>query len=291
MTAPTVAIGLPVYNGGRWLEATMASVLAQRGVDFELIVSDNASTDDTQRICRALAAQDSRIRYHRNSENVGVANNFSHAFRLSRSRYFKWMSCADAIAPSFLERCVAVLEARPEVALAYPVTRLFEDDPTQGIDTPDTFDLDRDDPAERFMIYLRGVALNNIMHGVYRADVLARTRLYSPFVGADINMIAELLLLGRAVQLPLVLNFRRSHPDTMTRLRDATAVRTLYAPNRTSALKYQAWAQVWHYFTCSLRAGRLTLRQRARVTSFVSRMALWRRDELVHELMHRGTPA
>jgi glycosyltransferase involved in cell wall biosynthesis len=284
----TVSVGLPVYNGAKWLSGSVESVLGQRGIDFELIISDNASTDETESMCREMAARDPRIRYHRNAENIGVAHNFSNAFRLSRSRYFKWMSCGDAIDPTFLSRCVEVLDQRPEVALVYPITRLFEDSLDRGAVAEDDFDLDNADPVARFKTYLRQVRLNNIMHGVYRADMLGRTRLYSGFLAADVNMIAELLLHGRAVQLPDVLNFRRSHPETMSKLASAAALRAMYVPKKPSALKYQAWTQMLDFLQAPFRTDALTWQQRIRLGTFVSRMLVWRSGELLHELANRG---
>lgn len=286
-----LAVGMPVYNGARWLEATVASVLAQRFSGFELLILDNASTDETESVCRAIAARDPRVRYERNAENIGVARNFTKVFRLTNAPYFKWMCNGDAIDPDFLTRCVDELERRPDAALVYPATRLFEDDIGQGVDSVDAFDLDVADPVQRFKTYLTRVGLNNIMHGVYRSEKLARTHVYSPFLHADINMIAELLLQGPAVQLPEVLNFRRMHPDTMTKLRSADALRALYAPSKPSTLKYQAWKAILDYLGAPWRAPGLSMAQRLGVTVFVARLARWQGGDLVQELKSGGRAA
>src|SRR4051812_17741515 len=70
--APRVSIGLPVYNGGRYVRAAIESLLSQTFTDFELIICDNASSDQTQSICTAFAARDPRVRYHRNATNIGA---------------------------------------------------------------------------------------------------------------------------------------------------------------------------------------------------------------------------
>ncbi len=289
-----VAIGMPVYNGSKWIEATVDTMLTQTCADFELVLCDNASTDETERICRAIAARDARVRYHRNAENIGVARNFTTAFRLAIAAgapYFKWLCNGDATEASFLERCVETLDRRPDAVLVYPSTRLFEQEPRSGVECPDSFDLDVADPVARFKTYLTQVRLNNIMHGVYRSEALARTRLYRPFLGADVNMIAELLLHGRVVRLPQVLNFRRMHPETMSKLFDAAALRAMYAPKSPTALRYQSWAATLDYFGAPLRAAGLGIAERLRLLAFVSRLAVWRRSELMHELVHSGRSA
>lgn len=287
---PKVSIGMPVYNGSKWLAATVDSVLAQSFRDIELVISDNASTDDTEAMCRAYAARDPRVRYHRNAENVGIANNFNLAFTHARGRYFKWMSCGDLIDPGFVARCVDLLDRRPEVALAYPVTRLFSDDPARGEDARDAFNLDVDDPVERFQDYTCHVRLNNIMHGMYRRDVLARTRLYRSFLRADYNMIAAVLLQGRAVCIDEVLNFRRMQPETTTKGLTELQLRTVYAPSRPSSLKYQEWRRVRDYYAMVLRSG-LSVGQRLQLLVFVTKNAFWQRDDLLKELRGGGWAA
>ena len=85
-----VSIGLPVYNGEKYLEQALISILSQTYTDFELIISDNASTDRTQAICREYAAKDPRIRYYCNEENLGAAPNHNRVFELASGEYFKW---------------------------------------------------------------------------------------------------------------------------------------------------------------------------------------------------------
>src|SRR5690349_16413856 len=99
-----VSIGLPVFNGARTLEAVVRSVLAQDHERLELVISDNASTDDTQILCRDLAAADRRIAYHRQPTNVGVLANFVQAARLSKGTLFRWIGDDDWLAPNYVSR-------------------------------------------------------------------------------------------------------------------------------------------------------------------------------------------
>src|ERR1700753_3521498 len=115
MHPPRVSLGMPVYNGEKYLEAALDSLLAQTFTSFELIVCDNASTDGTQAICERYAARDSRIRYERNERNMGASWNFNPVYSLARAPYFKQAAHDDLCEPEFLERCVAVLDRDPDV--------------------------------------------------------------------------------------------------------------------------------------------------------------------------------
>src|SRR5208282_399437 len=100
---PMVSIGLPVYNGEAYLRQVLDSVLAQTFSDFELIISDNASTDCTEAICREYAAADARIRYHRQARNRGATWNFRQVALLSSGQYFLWTSHDDLLAPTYID--------------------------------------------------------------------------------------------------------------------------------------------------------------------------------------------
>src|SRR4051794_25259685 len=116
---PKVSIGLPVYNGEAFLAEAVESLLAQTFTDFEILLVDNASTDRTQEICRAFAARDPRVKYHRNETNIGGGPNWNRAYDLtpSDSTYFKWAAHDDRHAPDFLARCVEALDRDPGLAL------------------------------------------------------------------------------------------------------------------------------------------------------------------------------
>src|SRR5579875_956335 len=108
---PHVSIGVPVYNGERYLAQALDSILAQTFSDYEIIISDNGSTDATPDICRMYAAQDPRIKFHRHDHNRGSAWNYNRVFELSSGTYFGWLSHDDVYDPRFLERCVEVLDS------------------------------------------------------------------------------------------------------------------------------------------------------------------------------------
>ena len=112
---PRVSMGLPVYNGEQYLATALDSLLAQTFTDFEIVISDNASTDATEEICRRYAARDARIRYVRQPENRGSVFNFNHVFELARGEYYRWHAHDDVCAPTFLDRCVELLDQDPTI--------------------------------------------------------------------------------------------------------------------------------------------------------------------------------
>ena len=108
---PRISIGLPVFNGERYLDQTLQSILAQDYHDFELIVSDNASTDETVEIVERWAKKDSRIKFFRNSENLGGAANFNKVLELAEGDLFRWAGHDDLMAPGMLRRCIDTIDA------------------------------------------------------------------------------------------------------------------------------------------------------------------------------------
>jgi len=212
---PRVSIGLPVFNGEKYLRQALNSILAQTYQNFELIISDNASTDRTPRICRDYAAQDSRIHYYRNKRNLGATRNYNRAFELSSGEYFKWAAHDDVLAPEFLSSCVSVLDQEPSIVLCHSKTaRIDENGVVVGTDNYKTI-IDSQKPHERF-----GDLISRnpwwMIFGVIRADAFRMTPLMGDYIGADWNLLAEIGLIGRLYEIPEVLFFRRDHPHAYT---------------------------------------------------------------------------
>jgi glycosyltransferase involved in cell wall biosynthesis len=209
---PRVSIGLPVHNGERFLGETLDSLLAQSYADFELIISDNASTDGTQEICNLYAAKDQRVRYYRNAKNVGVAPNFNRVFELSTGDYFKWASADDICKPEHLARCLEVLERDRTVVLAYPRAQFINENGLPlDIDDPG-WDLRSEEAHERLRYTIRAGHWVNPHYGLIRVSALAKTRLIPTYPGGDYRLLAELSLRGKFVEIPERLFLRRIHP-------------------------------------------------------------------------------
>jgi glycosyltransferase involved in cell wall biosynthesis len=214
----TVSIGLPVCNGQNYLGDAIGSILAQDFTDFELIISDNASTDATQDIARGFAARDSRVRYHRNPKNLGPEANFNKAFQLARGRYFKWAAHDDLVEPGFLGKCVSLLEADPGVVLCQSVVRIIDqNDEEIGVYDGAVGGAASPDCADRFRALVMVRHLCTELFGVIRSDALRKTRLLDLYYGADRALLLELAMLGRFAQVPEVLFSNREHEERCSR--------------------------------------------------------------------------
>jgi glycosyltransferase involved in cell wall biosynthesis len=211
---PSVSIGLPVYNGEKYLANAIESILHQTFSDFELIICDNQSIDQTGQICKDYSAQDARVRYYRNEQNYGVGKNFTKTFRLARGRYFKWACHDDMIAPTFLEKCVRVLDADEDVVLCHTLTRAVGGGESfvrslEGADAAT--------PAARFGAVINRPHWCMDIHGLMRAETLGRTGLMRSYFGSDKVVLAEMALLGRFARIPEALFLNRDHPDRSMR--------------------------------------------------------------------------
>jgi glycosyltransferase involved in cell wall biosynthesis len=199
--SPRISIGLPVYNGERTLARALDSVLAQDMPDFEVVISDNASTDRTAEICERYAAADARIRYHRNETNVGLIRNFNLAFELSTGEYFKWHTHDDQIDPRFLSACSAALDRCPGSVLCAPSVVIVDGDGRITGRWHPVADLETPDPSIRLHRLLWSLGETHAFFGLMRSSALRRTNMFQPFLGGDRVLLAELVLLGGIHQL------------------------------------------------------------------------------------------
>lgn len=235
MTVPRVSIGLPVYNGEDYLEAALNSILAQTYEDFELIISDNASTDGTAAICRLYAEADDRIRYVRHEENRGGAANFNSLVALARGEYFRWACHDDTIAPTCIERCVEVLDADPDTVLCYVRPQMIGPD-GEALDNDrfylKSLHLRSDDPVRRFRRYLIKYypvgGMCNAIFGLMRRRVLAQTARINNYPDSDIVLLGEIALWGKYYEIQDRLFYRRDHPHTSMRAHPDAQDRALW---------------------------------------------------------------
>jgi glycosyltransferase involved in cell wall biosynthesis len=213
---PKVSIGMPLYNAEQYLEETMETILSQTFSDFELIISDNASTDRTDQICRSYAARDSRIRYDRNLQNMGAAYNYNKVFLLARGKYFKHAAHDDLLAPTYLERLVEVLDREPGVVLAYPRCQVIDENGAPLSNAPETMELRsrQTTPHERFRAYIpRGnpQRMCDPIFGLFRTEMFGRTGMIGSYIAADAILLGETALHGEIEEVPEVLFLERWH--------------------------------------------------------------------------------
>ncbi len=204
---------MPLYNAERYLEEALESLLNQTFEDFELIISDNASTDGTAEICHEFANRDKRIRYVRNPRNLGAARNYNRVFELATGRYFKWAAGDDVCAPEFLRKCIQVLDRYQDVVLCYAKTKLLDEQGRISRHYEDGLNLVSYSPSGRFLQLMYNIRQCNAIFGVMRSGVLKQTRLIGNFIDSDTCLLAELSLHGKFHEIPRYLFYRRHHPQ------------------------------------------------------------------------------
>jgi glycosyltransferase involved in cell wall biosynthesis len=201
MTSPLVTIGVPVYNGDRYLAKALDTLLAQTFDDFEIVVSDNGSRDRTGEICREYLSRDPRIRYVRSDETVSPIGNFCRTVELARGRYFTWTAVDDVRPPEALGALVAALNASPAAVMAHgPVIADWDRlGITELVDQ--RFDLEAPSVAARVRTYTREMRYNAILYGLYRLDTLKKAR-FRQHPGHDYLLPLQVCALGQVAYTP-----------------------------------------------------------------------------------------
>ncbi len=210
-SSPKVTIGLPVYNGENFIEEAIESILAQTFEDYELIISDNASTDKTAAICQRYTDQDPRVRYYRSAINRGPAWNYNRVFELARGEYFKWAAHDDVLTPYFIEKALARLEHNPAAVLSFSQVEVI-DETSERIDSYDVqLATDSASPVRRFqeMMSLKHRCYD--IFGLMRTDMLAQTPLIGAYAGSDRVLLSQLSLQGPFEVIPEPLFQARQH--------------------------------------------------------------------------------
>jgi glycosyltransferase involved in cell wall biosynthesis len=255
---PRLSVGLPIYNGENFLAESLEALLGQSYEDFELIISDNASTDATADICQQYARQDSRIRYFRQPQNLGLSPNHNFVFEQARGDLFKWASHDDLYARDLLGRCVDALDHNPQIVLAHSWTAFIDDSGTmtRAIEYPlDTAALSA---PERFRSMLFDFGGDDD-GGVIRSEVLRRVAAKNSYHHSDRTIVAEIGLHGPFYQVPDWLYFRRDHAGRAERTCPTVRTRcTNMDPRRANRLRHPALRlygeYVWAYLTAIRRA-------------------------------------
>ncbi len=214
--SPRLTIGMPVYNGERYLGEAIESILAQSFGDFTLVIADNASTDGTEDLCRRYAAHDDRIGYTRHPANLGASANFNFVFERCGTEYFKWAAHDDVLGPDFIRLCIDGLASTP--AAPYAMTLIAWIDENGRTIEPDDDTLPPGlAPADRLRRCLLTSILGEI-YGVMRTSVLRRVRPLGGYLTADRVQLADIVLRGDRVLIPEYRFFQRRHPAAYTYL-------------------------------------------------------------------------
>lgn len=281
MSPPKVSIGLPVYNGEEYLEKAISSILAQTFTDFELIISDNASTDKTSAICQRFASQDARIRYYRNPHNTGGGNNHNQTFFLAQGEYFRWAAYDDLCAPTLLEQCVAVLEQNPTIVLCYTQT-VNINQTGQVLNTT----LSQRGLASQVSRRFHDLAFYDYAceptYGLMRREILGKTRLAQDFTGSDRVLLCELCFHGPFYEIPQPLFYKRFHPKNV--YLDWRARMAWFNPDEKGKITFPSWLQFFNYLTAIAR-GPLSMLDRFRCYLVMSKWLKAHGKSMIKDLL------
>jgi glycosyltransferase involved in cell wall biosynthesis len=239
---PLLSIGLFVYNGERFLEETLDSILSQTFTEFELIISDNASTDRTAEISQAYVRRDTRISYHRNEKNMGAGWNLRRVYQLATGKYFKWAAADDLLEPEFLARCVEALENDAGCVVAYARTKEIDASGTFIKNYVSPVKADSIDPVVRFREMLLTPHMCYPIFGVMRMSALSQLPPQGSYVNSDGVLLAQMSLLGRFYEVPENLFISRRHDGQSSTILPARVTQPRFRlTNRYCALPCPEW--------------------------------------------------
>jgi glycosyltransferase involved in cell wall biosynthesis len=195
-----VSVGIPTYNRAAKLTRAVESVLAQTHRKLELVISDNASDDATEAVCRVFREQDPRVRYLRSPCNLGPTANFNVLFGELRGDYVMLLSDDDWLDHDYLASCLAELDRRPDQVLACGIAHYVRDGVLvrEGVD----MQLQDDSPSRRVLTYLHEVDENGVFYGLMPRAVLQRAAPLRNVLGNDWLLAAAIAAQGKVATIP-----------------------------------------------------------------------------------------
>jgi glycosyltransferase involved in cell wall biosynthesis len=206
-SSPLVSVGCATYNGATTLRRALDSVVRQDYPCLDIIICDDGSTDETREICQEYSKRYTNIRYVENERNLGIVGNFNKLFGLGKGKYFLYADQDDVREPSYISKCVAVLEADEAVVLCHSHTGVFWKafNNLMHINTIDSVD-NVSCVLRRYWRFLRSYS-DTTVYGLIRSDALRKTSLLRPHNGSANALLFELLLIGKFRQVPETLYF------------------------------------------------------------------------------------
>jgi glycosyltransferase involved in cell wall biosynthesis len=287
---PRLSIAVPAYNCERYIERCLQSLLAQTYRDFELIVSDNASTDRTADICEEIARTDARVRVVRRQQNIGGPGNFRYAFSLCSGELIKWSTADDYLDPRYVERCVEQLDRDPATVLCYARTTLINAEGDELSKYEDDLNLIDDSPRQRFNELLHRIKLCNAHLGVIRREAMAQTGLIGNELASDVHFLAEMTLYGKFRVVPEHLFFRRYHEKSSSWNRsNLEHQRAYYNPGRRKGFSMHSWKKFIRLYS-GVWGSPVPFGQKLLLSKDLARFAFWDRSGLAADLANLVPP-
>lgn len=229
---PPVSVGIPTFDRAATLERAVRSLLAQTHTNLDIIISDNASSDDTETLCRTLAMQDARVRYIRQDQQIGPTANFNAVFEAMRSPFAMVLADDDWVEPDYVERCLFALQQQPDCVAVSGRGRYWRGETMltrQGLD----LQLPQREGTERARAFWRvvgdGEGESSTFFGVMRAEVLRRATPMPNVLGGDMLVTARVVFQGCVCTLDDVYLNRSLGGSSVS---TASIVATLGLPSR-----------------------------------------------------------
>lgn len=284
--SPTVSIGLPVYNGAEYLELALESLLSQSWTDFELIISDNASSDDTPAIATKFVAIDDRVRYLRSDENRGASWNYARVFEQASGEFFLWASHDDLYERTFLESTVAALKADGNAIGCYSSIALIDKDGCVFKRVDISPALESTSPSIRFAASWRDGPPGIIVLALHRRKVLAQTRLLAPFSSSDRVLAGDLAIRGRFIGLRKYLFKYRRHEKQSTGANYPNRRERIawFDPSKAGRSRFPNWRLFAEYFRMIMRAN-ISIIEKIKCLMSLSRWMIRFRKHLILDVM------
>ena len=280
---PRISIGMPLYNREKYVAASIEAHLNQTYGDFELIITDNASTDRGPEICKAYAAKDPRVKYFLNPENLGATGNFGRCFELSTGEFFRWTPSDDLVSPNLLERAVQILDSDASVFVAYPRTKLIDADGNITGDFEEGLHLMQERPSERWKGVSQKLRLGNLHYGLCRMDKMRRTGLLRNYMGGDFPLISEMSLYGKFCEIPDAFFYRRMHEEASSAMKDQKDVMAFFDPKKRDKLFLYNWVHLGANLKSVTRSP-ISLSEKLRIYAYEGRRIIWSRKKFLNEL-------
>lgn len=218
---PKVSIGMPVYNGERFIRKALDSLLAQTFTDFELIISDNASDDDTQSICNEYSKKYPRIKYVRHKKNLGAHWNFNFVTQNAKGKFITWLAHDDILEPMFLEETVQYMSQKPSTVLVASDFGIIDQNGTElGVEklTKIRGHIDWEKRCVEFFKY----PISNVffcIYGLIKTETCKSVLQSVPepkiATGSELPILARFAVAGEITAIPIVLRKYRRHPTSM----------------------------------------------------------------------------
>ncbi len=281
---PLVSIGLPVYNGSNYIESAIDSILSQTYKNIELVICDNASTDNTDEICRRAIERDARVRYFRQEKNLGAARNFNTTFEMSNGEFFKWASHDDLLAPDYIENCISFLTLNEGYVMCWPKMDHI-DASGQLIRDQVLANLSISHPKysgrirRLFDYQIAGDDIIPSIFSVIRRDALEKSRLWQRFTSSEEILMLELLLQGKSKQLESVgFHFRQHDESAFHKNRTPAEREKWFDTEKHYVLQFPVWFLLARYYAL-ITSSPLSILEKMRCYYEVTRRALflWRR--------------